>query len=217
VQSGIRANLADALREQTRRLHTEVERSAMMQALLRGRLSRASYCLLLRNLQSIYAALEGALARHAAHPHIVRFPVAELQRSGPLAEDLCHLHGGDWESAIDLLPAAASYGQRLAALDRDAPGSLLAHAYVRYLGDLSGGQILRRCVADSLGLEGAAGTRFYAFGEAGRAVELARRFRAGLDALDVPAEGLATLVAEAQWGFAAHGQLFDQIWSRASA
>lgn len=42
-------------------------------------------------------------------------------------------------------------------------GRLLAHAYVRYLGDLSGGQEIRRRIAKAYELEGSDGVRFYEF------------------------------------------------------
>lgn len=43
---------------------------------------------------------------------------------------------------------------------------LLSHSYVRYLGDLSGGQVLRRRVAKAYGLaeDDDAGVEFYTFG-----------------------------------------------------
>ena len=44
---------------------------------------------------------------------------------------------------------------------------LLAHAYVRYLGDLSGGQFIRRKLAKTYGLEDGAGLTFYEFGKLG--------------------------------------------------
>ena len=44
---------------------------------------------------------------------------------------------------------------------------LLAHAYVRYLGDLSGGQFIRRKLAKTYGLEDGQGLTFYEFGKLG--------------------------------------------------
>jgi heme oxygenase len=203
--------LAEALREQTRALHTQVERSGFMQTLLRGHLDRPAYCRLLRNLHVIYCALEGALARHAGHPGIAPLNLAALARSRLLAEDLAQLQGADWPTELAVLPAAARYARRIQDLDQAAPGLLLAHAYVRYLGDLSGGQMLQRVVGRALALEGDAGTRFYDFGGPDRVAELARRFRDGLDGLVTDAKGTTDLVAEAQWGFAQHGRLFDEL------
>lgn len=51
------------------------------------------------------------------------------------------------------------------------PSALLAHSYVRYLGDLSGGQFIRRVVAKAYGLDEASGlgVEFYEFKELGGA------------------------------------------------
>lgn len=50
-------------------------------------------------------------------------------------------------------PTAGLYVTRLTALIHKEPLLLLAHAYVRYLGDLSGGQMLLGVeFADSMGL-----------------------------------------------------------------
>ena len=62
------------------------------------------------------------------------------------------LHGPGWPDALALQPAAARYRRRLVELETGQPDLLLAHAYVRYLGDLSGGQILQRLLAKSLAL-----------------------------------------------------------------
>ena len=62
--------LAQRLKAETRALHTAAERSRFMSVLLRGQMGRAPCCALLRNLHSIYAALEPALARRALHPVI---------------------------------------------------------------------------------------------------------------------------------------------------
>lgn len=212
MQAGVSLKLGEALRRHTRQLHTQVERSTLMQALLRGRIERATYCGLLRNLHGIYAALEDALRSHARHPGIAPVWLAGLARSQPLADDLDVLYGRDWRDALPLMPAAAGYVRRLRECDAAAPGLLLAHAYVRYLGDLSGGQMLRRLVANRFVLEGPAGTRFYAFGESASAAEsLAQRFRDGIDAVPVDSPGIRAVVAEAQWGFVQHGHLFHEL------
>lgn len=55
-----------------------------------------------------------------------------------------------------------SHVRTLSASHVTAPG-LLAHAYVRYLGDLSGGQFIGARVKKSFDLPGDDGTRFYQF------------------------------------------------------
>ena len=64
-----------------------------------------------------------------------------------------------------LARATQHYVERLHELSAAKPGLLVAHAYVRYLGDLNGGQALRRVVARSLGLADGTGTQFYDFGD----------------------------------------------------
>jgi heme oxygenase (biliverdin-producing, ferredoxin) len=58
------------------------------------------------------------------------------------------------------------YQTRLKALSATSPESLLAHTYVRYLGDLSGGQLIGSRMRKTYNLrEGKKGTEFYEFEE----------------------------------------------------
>ncbi len=203
--------LTDALREHTRELHTRVERSGYMRALLRGQVDRPGYCVLLRNLREIYLALESGLARHGQSRAIAPVHLPGLARSAALARDLAALHGPDWQGAIAVVPATGTYVQRLQELADGNPPYLVAHAYVRYLGDMSGGQLVRKVVKGSLQLDGAYGTEFYDFGGPEEAARLAQSFRAGLDAIPIDAQGIAALAREAQQAFSLHEELFAQI------
>lgn len=198
--------LAERLRVETRDLHTEVERAGVMADLLRGRIEHAAYCALLRNLHAIYAALEGALAACRADPVLAHWQAPALRREAALAADLETLQGGDWRAAIAVAPAAAEYAQRLQALAAAGSRALVAHAYVRYLGDLAGGQVLQRLVA---GRFGAAGTRFYDFG--GEALGLRDALRAALAAQAPAPEEAELIIAEACWAFRQHRLLFEQL------
>jgi heme oxygenase len=205
--------LAERLRTETRELHAAAERSRFMSQLLRGRMTRASYGALLRNLHPIYATLEPAMTRYRDHPSIAPLYLPPLWREPALADDLVARHGSAWADGFALQPAAQSYVDRLRQLDAGHAELLVAHAYVRYLGDLSGGQVLRRIVADSLPMAGNAGMSFYDFGKPEAARELSRAFREGLGqigALLLPAANDA-LVAEAMRAFGLHRQLFDEL------
>ena len=94
---------------------------------------------------------------------------------------------------------------------RAAPELLVAHAYVRYLGDLSGGQILRRIVAESMD----APTAFYQFGSPENAQALRAAFRQGLDRMELDAETSEAVVAEAVAAFERHLKLFDELAANA--
>jgi heme oxygenase len=204
-------SLAEALKTHTKALHTELERGPLMRSLLRGQMPLAPYCALLRNLHALYAELEPALELHAAHPSVAPLHLPQLFRCAPLADDLAELHGASWQQDITLAAAARRYAQHLRELAAHRPALLVAHAYVRYLGDLSGGQMLRRIVAGSLALAEGRGTRFYDFGDPAEVVAQARAFRAGLAQLDFDTEQAAAIVAEAVLAFRLHQELFDEL------
>lgn len=205
------ASLAERLRDETRALHTEIERSPLMHALLRGELGLATYCQLLRNLHAIYVELETALTRHADDALVAPIFALALFRSGPLARDLNTLYGPSWEHAIPLQPACQLYVDRLRQLEKTRPALLVAHAYVRYLGDLSGGQLLKRIVAKSFRLAPGEGIAFYVFGNLDQTLAMTRAFRAGLEHIGLGEEDTHSVVTEARQAFELHGSLFTQL------
>jgi heme oxygenase len=209
------ASLAAALRAGTRDLHRAAEQSGIMrQILVERRLTRPAYARLLRSLHAHYAALEGELARHAAHPALAPLHFPELARAEALAADLRAHHGAAWEVELAPAPTAIAYAARLRALGAGAPALLAAHAYVRYLGDLSGGQLLAPLVAGLLGVAPNEGFAFYAFAGVPDVAGFRVRYRAALDAVPLgPAasDGPAPVVEEARHAFALHARLFEEL------
>jgi heme oxygenase (biliverdin-producing, ferredoxin) len=208
--------LAARLRDATRKLHTEVEHAGLMQGLLRGQATRAGYCRLLRALHPIYVALEAGLARHADHPGLSPLGLSPLSRSdlsraSALAADLVQLQGPDWSLDIPPEAEALAYAGHLQRLAEAQPALLAAHAYVRYLGDLSGGQILARRVAQGLGLGAGEAVAFYDFGGAARAGQLAAALRDGLDRIAPDEASAQALVDEAVAAFERHRALFTAL------
>jgi heme oxygenase (biliverdin-producing, ferredoxin) len=208
-------SLSERLRADTRELHSAAERAGIMPALLRGALERERYSALLRNLHALYAVLEPALTRHAAHAEVAPVVFPALFRQAALAADLAALHGPGWANDLALQPAAQRYVARLHELDQQQPALLLAHAYVRYLGDLSGGQMLRKLVARSFRLAGDEGSRFYDFGDAAAVRSHLHAFRAGLAAVAADASRIDELVNEARWAFGWHAELFVELADQA--
>ena len=134
-----------------------------------------------------------------------------LFRQASLADDLTALHGPGWLERFSLKPATQAYIARLQDLGTAQPALLVAHAYVRYLGDLSGGQMLRQIVARSYGLTTDVGSRFYGFGDSAAVQVHLHAFRAGLAALAASPERIDALVVEARSAFARHVDLFDEL------
>jgi len=203
-------DLALMLRSHTKTLHTAAERAGLMPDLLRGHIERSQYCRLLRNFHEIYSALESALARHASQPSLQALQISGLSRRNALAADLAVLHGEKWQAEIPLAHAGRDYAQRLRELEANQPQLLLAHSYVRYLGDLSGGQMLRQIVARALQLDGGAGLAFYTFTDPD-ATELAARYRRALQHLSIDSHTAAKIVEEAQSAFQRHIALFEEL------
>ena len=203
--------LSERLRAETKDLHTTAERAGIMPALLRGELALDRYCALLRNLHALYAAMESALTRHATHADVAPVVFPALFRQASLADDLAVLHGPGWAERFAVQPAAQTYIARLQDLDTTQPALLVAHAYVRYLGDLSGGQMLRQIVARSYGLAADAGSSFYGFGVSAAVKAHLHAFRAGLAALAASPERIDALVAEARTAFGLHVDLFNEL------
>ena len=199
-------SLSARLREGTRHLHTQAERAGLMPALLRGELPLPRYLAMLRELLAIYEALEAALQR----PEAPAFDAA-LSRRQALQHDVDCLQrqaadGVDPDDALAdgrLLPPTRAYVAHL----RSLPTRLLAaHAYVRYLGDLAGGQMLRRIVARTYGLN-VDGVRFYEF--ALPVAGLSLGLRQVLDAL--PESDHDAIVDEACAAFRRHVDLFEAL------
>lgn len=207
----LRSTLPERLKNETRTLHLQVERSPFMNTLLRSKMNRRSYAAMLRNLAEIYAALEPAIERHATLPAIAPIHDPALFRGRALASDLDALHGAGWREELPVQPAAVAYVARLQQIDRDDPDLLVAHAYVRYLGDLSGGQLLRRIVTESFQLKPPAGTAFYDFGDAAETTRLITMFRSGLSQVSDDDARISAIVGEAVAGFERHRVLFDEL------
>jgi heme oxygenase len=70
--------LAARLRAETSLLHRQAEHTGLMSQLLKGKLTYAGYCRLLRNLHALYSALETGLAHHAADPSVAPIHLPEL-------------------------------------------------------------------------------------------------------------------------------------------
>lgn len=217
------SGLAQRLRDGTATRHRLAERSAFMTALLGGRTQRPMqhrmYLQLLHNLQPIYTALEPMLQAHSSHAWLAPLWTPAMARLPALVADMAELQR---LSPCDLGPpqaASLDYARRLQALLPRAHGTaqdaqvarLLAHAYVRYLGDLSGGQVLKRALTKSLGLQGALGSTFFDFGSAEQASALQQRWRQGLAALPAHGAMADAAVDEACWSFDQHLRLFEAL------
>lgn len=180
ADSSLPASLVTALYLRTKTLHVEAERTGIIRDLLRGEASREGYILLLRNLFPAYLAMEQGLERHRDSPHLGPLVAYRLERAAAIEADLVSLCGNRWSLDVPLLPAGELYAGRIAKAAEGGGARLIAHAYTRYLGDLSGGQILQRLLARSLQLRPSE-LSFYEFSRFSDLEALKADYRQALD------------------------------------
>lgn len=203
-------SLAARLRQDTKTYHTEAERSGIMRRLLTKTLERETYLALLYNLVPVYAALEANLGRHAGDARIGPFFHPGLVRVPALQADIRAL-GGNPEADYRPTAAAQSYATKIHGAAIEDPVLLIAHSYVRYLGDLSGGQILKKMIAEMYGLTNGVGTAFYEFPDLPAPDAFKHQYRAALDQVDLTETQANKVVAEAIEAFQANGALFRAL------
>lgn len=221
---GPEQGLARALKHGTQKAHRTIERVALVRSFLRGAIDRGTYARLLFNLRRVYIQLEAGLTLHRGHPLLGRLYLPVLFRQRELERDLQALsaHGvpapapsGGSAGAHEEAGSAATdrYCQRLAHLTEEDPALLIGHFYTRYLGDLSGGQILRRLLAPVLSLPPGEGLCFYDFAGYPDPAPLRDEVRQRLDGLAVDPTGPLgqRLVDEARHAFALNQALFEEL------
>lgn len=192
--------------------HTEAENSSFMGDLLGGRLGVEAYARYTEQLWFVYRALEDGARRLAADPVAGPFLRPELLRVAALERDLDHLLGAGWQQRAVALPATTHYAERVAEVARDWPGGYVAHHYTRYLGDLSGGQVIRGIAEKTWGFQRKGdGVRFYVFEAIGNPAAFKREYRELLDGLAVDELEKQRVVEECRNAFALNTAVFGAL------
>lgn len=209
VATDVAQSLSTAMKAGSRIEHEEAESSSFMAELLEGRLSAEAYADLLLRLRRVYAAMEATIREHADEPMVAALHDPALERLATIEDDLRHWAPGRSDDSVDS-PAATAYAERLRAAGAWG-GLLVAHHYTRYLGDLSGGQVIGRMLERTYGLEDGVGTAFYRFAEIAKPKPYKDGYRASLDGLDLSAEDTARVVDEVKVAFRLNQALFAEL------
>ena len=192
--------------------HTEAETSTFMSDLLGGRLGVDAYTRYTEQLWFVYEALESGARGPASDPVAGPFVRPELFRLPSLERDLAHLRGPDWRAGLTALPATRAYAARVAECARTWPSGYMAHHYTRYLGDLSGGQIIRDKAEKTWGFARKGdGVRFYVFEGIPNPAAFKRGYRELLDAVPVDDLEKQRIVAECKRAFALNTEVFRAL------
>ncbi len=203
--------LSVELRTSTAQAHEAAEHSTFITRLLAGEGSVADFAFLTAQMLPVYQALEAAVARHAAHPYVAAVHDEGLVRAGRLASDLAVLRdrtGQPLDAFLPELPATAGYVDRLRGIA--SPEEVLAHHYVRYLGDLSGGQVVARLVARHYQVPDEA-LSFYRFEGIAKYKAYKDGYRRRLDDLGLDAAARGRVVAAAVEAFELNRAVFADL------
>lgn len=207
-------NLAKKLREGTQKSHTMSENTAFMKCFLKGIVEKEPLRKLLANLYFVYSNIEAELERHKDHSIIKNIYFSQLNRKPSLAEDLAYFYGENWEQEIAPTEGGKTYVNRLKEIGNTEPALLVAHAYVRYLGDLSGGQGLKKIVRSALDLPDEKGTSFYefeAFSTPNEMRDFKIKYRNALNDLPVDDALADKIVEEANYAFKLNRDVFHDL------
>lgn len=204
------------LKDATDAAHRQAEGAGFVTNLLAGALDRNAMAALLAQQLHIYRALETALEGHREHPLLAGFMDPALARTESLQQDMAYHLGPAWQQDLSTgriftAGATASYTAAIAA----APGPefLLANHYVRYLGDLSGGQIIHRMAQRHYGIPDE-GLNFYVFDRIPKLKRYKDEYRARLDELDPAPETRQTIVGHAVESFEFNRRIFLELGER---
>lgn len=205
-------SFSTVIRTASHEQHVEAETSSFMSDLLGGRLGMDAYARYTEQLWFVYEALESGADRLAANPVAGPFIQPELYRLGALERDLEHLRGADWRARVTALPATQAYADRVRECAAEWPAGYIAHHYTRYLGDLSGGQIIRDKAEKTWGFERKGdGVRFYVFEEITNPAAFKRGYRELLDAVRADDLEKQRIVAECKKAFALNTAVFHAL------
>lgn len=205
------SNLATQLREGTSKSHTMAENVNFIKSFLGGVIDKNSYVEMLSKLYFVYEAIEKAMEDNKEHEYIkpIYFPV--LNRTESLREDLEFHYGKNWLDDNQPSAATLDYVNRINQISKEKPQLLVAHAYTRYLGDLSGGQILKKIAQRGMGLQGSKGLAFYEFNEIVDESKFKFDYKAALDSLPIKDNEAPQIIAEANIAFTLNMNIFSEL------
>ena len=186
--------------------HHKAEGMTFSRALLEGQATPLQLAALLRALAPAYALLEQQGPDLASALGARSMPWQALARTTALEHDVAVL------SPLPATPAstaAAIWLEQLKMLARQAPHRFMAHVYVRYGGDLSGGQQLAEQANAILARHDLPSLSFWAFER--DLPGLKQQLHEGFEEMDLSPEEEEELLEEAELAFHATQRLLAEL------
>lgn len=128
-----------SLKDLTQEQHRRAETRPFVKVLFKGDVDPKLYATYLKNQHLMYEVLEVCAMPHGL---LCNFP--EIRRAPAILEDFLELWGND-TAHPKILPVVDEYIKYILSIKDDAK-RLMAHIYVRHMGDLSGGQMIAKRV-----------------------------------------------------------------------
>ena len=197
------------IKKDTSKSHSMAENTGFVTNFLAGVVNKESYKQLIADFYFIYTALEEQVDKFKDDPYISPIAFDELKRVPALEKDCEFYWGENWKNTISPTDACKNYVTRVRKI---SPKFLVGHHYTRYLGDLSGGQILRNIANKSMNLDGK-GLAFYDFEGISNAKGFKERYRHALDNLPITWSDGELIINEANYAFKLNMDVFDEIGS----
>jgi len=94
---------------------------------------------------------------------------------------------------------------------KEKPHLLVGHQYIRYLGDVFGGEIMSNMARKSLKLDAGYGTRFYQFDKISSKTEFIEGWYARLNKIDLTQQQKDEIVDEANMAFDLNVEIFKEL------
>ena len=208
-------SLALALKEGTKESHSAAENTKFVASFLRGVVDYEEYRKLLTNFYYVYDTMEQRI-RETEDPMVQAIKSEDLERKEAIERDLEYYYGPDWKEKQEPSEACNKYCHRLNEVAEKDPYLLIAHHYTRYIGDLSGGKILKEIAARVLKPPVGKGLDFYEFPSIPNAKEFKNNYRSVLDNLDCDEQQINALITEANYAFRLNMYMFEEIQGSAS-
>ena len=203
--------LAAELKTGTKRSHTAAENTKFVGSFLRGVVSEENYRTLIKDFYFVYSAIEEEMERLQDDEFLTPIYFKELNRLNFLKMDLRYYYGPNWMMEVKPSEACIQYTERIHEVADKDPYLLVGHHYTRYLGDLSGGQILRNIAEKALDLPKGEGLHFYDFPKIDDKKAFKTKYREGLDNVTTDTSKINDIIAEANYAFRLNMYMFDEL------
>ena len=205
------SDFALQLKTETKKSHTAAENTKFVGSFLRGVISKDSYKQLVANFYFIYRAMEEEVDKLKDHSVIGKIQFELLNRTNALERDLRYYYGPMWRSLVSPTEQCQRYVDRIREVAEDDPELLVGHHYTRYMGDLSGGQILKGIAEKALDLRKGEGLHFYEFEGIADKQGFKTQYRNTLNMLPINQSQANAIITEANWAFRLNMFMFDEL------